>query len=76
MPENKTKSPILDAEFYKKEANRFKKIFELQRMEIEEVPVKAHVNPYLCLGCIWLSSCNGVCIGGCEEYEQKLNSIR
>ena len=73
MSDNKTESPILDANFYKKEANRFKRIFELQRMKIEEVPAKAHVSPYLCLGCMWLSSCNSVRMGGCEEYEQKMN---
>ncbi len=72
MEENKTKSPIIEKDFYEKEAKRFKKIYELQRMKIDEVPVKIAVSPYLCLGCMWLSSCNSVRLGGCEEYEQRM----
>ncbi|NOZ36005.1 MAG: hypothetical protein GXO80_11995 [Chlorobi bacterium] len=73
MAENKTKNPIAEADFYKKEANRYKKIFQLQRMKAEEVPVKNAVNPFLCLHCMWLESCNGIQWGGCEEFEQRLS---
>jgi len=76
MPENKTKPTVLNAEFYKNEANRFKKIFQLQRMKNDEVPVKNAVNPFLCLSCMWVESCNGIRIGGCEEFEQRMSAVQ
>jgi len=76
MPENKTKPTVLNAEFYKNEANRFKKIFQIQRLQTDEVPMKQAVNPFLCLSCMWVESCNGICIGGCEEYEQRMSAVQ
>ncbi len=74
MEENKTKSPITEKGFYEKEAKRFKRIYELQRMKSEEIPIKTVAQPFLCLKCMWLEGCNGVRIGGCEEFEYKLSA--
>ena len=72
MENNKVKSPITEKDFYKKEAIRFKRIYQLQRMKDESIPIKTAVKPFLCLDCMWLESCNSVRIGGCEEFEYQL----
>lgn len=76
MAEEKTKPTVLNAEFYKNEANRFKKIFQIQRLQTDEVPMKQAVNPFLCLNCMWVESCNGIRIGGCEEYEKRISAVQ
>ena len=76
MPEENIKSPTFAPDFYKKEAIRSKKICDLKRMQEENVQIDKGVTPFKCLTCMWLFSCDHICIGGCEEYEKRFSAVQ
>jgi hypothetical protein len=57
---------------YKRIAFRAKRKEELEQLKAKDPKQDATINPYICLGCMWLFDCDSPRFGGCEEYEKAM----